>query len=132
MAWSTFPTSFGTCAIAWEGAAITGFFLPDSGLRLPDSPPEPELPVWISVIVVRVQRHLTGTRQDFHRLLRKLFHSLGWRSDASRHPGGEIGIEIGMADTAFRSGADPGKIDTQRPGAGANGGGGKDLCAARR
>jgi len=61
---STFSTPFGTCAIAWNDAGLTRFLLPD-----PERPTSVNTefapPVWVTDIIARVQRHLTGEMQDF-------------------------------------------------------------------
>jgi methylated-DNA-[protein]-cysteine S-methyltransferase len=59
MATTCFDTSFGPCAIAWEVGVITGFSLPPTRCGNQPTPP------WISDIISRVQRHLTGEMQDF-------------------------------------------------------------------
>jgi methylated-DNA-[protein]-cysteine S-methyltransferase len=59
MAATSFDTSFGRCAIAWEANVITGFSLPPIHCRSECPPP------WITDIISRVQRHLTGEMQDF-------------------------------------------------------------------
>jgi methylated-DNA-[protein]-cysteine S-methyltransferase len=56
---TSFETSFGRCAIAWEGDVITGFSLPPTRWQSERPPP------WVSGIISRVQRYLTGEMQDF-------------------------------------------------------------------
>lgn len=61
---ATFPTPFGTCAIAWNDSGLTRFLLPD-----PDRPAtggtEAEPPYWVTEVIGRVERHLAGDLQDF-------------------------------------------------------------------
>lgn len=59
MAATCFDTSLGHCAIAWEPSVITGFSLPPNRCRVQPPPP------WVTGIIARVQRHLTGEMQDF-------------------------------------------------------------------
>jgi methylated-DNA-[protein]-cysteine S-methyltransferase len=59
MAATSFDTPFGRCAIAWEGGVITGFSLPPTRCRSERPPP------WVTGIISRVQRHLTGEMQEF-------------------------------------------------------------------
>jgi methylated-DNA-[protein]-cysteine S-methyltransferase len=59
MAATCFDTTFGRCAIAWELGVITGFSLP------PTRPPSQHPPPWVTGVISRVQRHLTGEMQDF-------------------------------------------------------------------
>lgn len=68
-----FPTAFGTCALAWEDAVLTGFQLPEA--RVEDTErqlaaragskaatePRPE---WVRRLIQRVQQHLEGQLQD--------------------------------------------------------------------
>lgn len=56
---SCFRTSIGSCAIAWEGSEITGFWLPPASGR--DAQPPPS----VDVIIARVRNHLAGDMQDF-------------------------------------------------------------------
>jgi methylated-DNA-[protein]-cysteine S-methyltransferase len=59
---TSFPTSFGDCAIAWSEKGLTSFHLPgDKTVIFPDASP----PEWISSIVARVQHHFDGDFQDF-------------------------------------------------------------------
>jgi methylated-DNA-[protein]-cysteine S-methyltransferase len=60
-----FPSPLGPCAIAWSADALTAFFLPGSGDRLPPHADAAEPPPWIAAIVTRAQRHLAGELQDF-------------------------------------------------------------------
>ena len=59
MATTCFDTSLGHCAIEWEPGVITGFSLPPTRCRVQPPPP------WVTGIIARVQRHLTGEMQDF-------------------------------------------------------------------
>lgn len=59
MATTCFDTSLGRCAIAWKLGLIPGFSLPPTRCRS-----ERPLP-WVTEIISRVQRHLTGEMQDF-------------------------------------------------------------------
>lgn len=59
---TTFDTPIGRCAIAWREGSLTGFSLPDAGVKAEDiaSPPE-----WIATVIERVRRHLAGQLSDF-------------------------------------------------------------------
>jgi methylated-DNA-[protein]-cysteine S-methyltransferase len=59
MSVTCFDTSLGRCAIVWESAMVTGFSLPPTHCR------SQRPPAWVTDIVARVQRHLTGEMQDF-------------------------------------------------------------------
>ena len=61
---ATFPTSLGTCAIAWAETGLTRFLLPDPERRS-GGDTEAEPPDWVRVVVQRVQQHLAGEWQDF-------------------------------------------------------------------
>jgi methylated-DNA-[protein]-cysteine S-methyltransferase len=72
MSYSLFATPFGTCGIAWNEAALTGFQLPDTTPELTahhlaarGGGPAAAPPVWVQAIIVRVQHHLAGQLQDF-------------------------------------------------------------------
>ena len=58
----TFSTVFGRCALAWEGAGVSGFELPEAEVRADDTGQAPD---WIGTLAGRVQRHLAGDLQDF-------------------------------------------------------------------
>jgi methylated-DNA-[protein]-cysteine S-methyltransferase len=69
-----FPTSFGTCGIAWNETGLTGFQLPEEtdavteqqlarkARSQPATEPPPE---WVQGVIARVQQHLEGKLQDF-------------------------------------------------------------------
>ncbi len=69
-----FPTRFGTCGIAWNETALTGFQLPEEtealteqqlarkGRSQPAAQPPPD---WVQRVIARVQQHLEGQLQDF-------------------------------------------------------------------
>jgi methylated-DNA-[protein]-cysteine S-methyltransferase len=69
-----FPTAFGTCGLAWEGDAVTGFQLPETDVEATErhlaararshaaDTPRPE---WVRRLVAAVQGHLEGRLQDF-------------------------------------------------------------------
>lgn len=59
-----FPTSLGTCQIAWEGDQLTGFRLPADHNATPPATAT-VTPPWIQAIIVRVRAHLHGRPQDF-------------------------------------------------------------------
>lgn len=59
---STFLTPLGRCSIAWDGATLTRFELPEATVQ-PDDLPAP--PPEIVAIIARVHRHLAGEAQDF-------------------------------------------------------------------
>jgi methylated-DNA-[protein]-cysteine S-methyltransferase len=74
MAFVLFPTAFGTCGLAWRGAALTRFQLPEEdesvslarlsragGERLA----EEAAPEWVRRVIGRVRQHLAGEAQDF-------------------------------------------------------------------
>ncbi len=61
---ATFPSRFGTCAIAWNDHGLTRFLLPDPERRA-GGDTESDPPPWVAGIVDRVQRHLNGDLQDF-------------------------------------------------------------------
>lgn len=71
---TVFATAFGACGVAWAGAVVTGFQLPEEDesataarlaardrSRAPDEPP----PAWLRRLVERVQDHLAGRLEDF-------------------------------------------------------------------
>ena len=60
---ATFSTPLGLCAIAWNDFGLTRFLLPDPERRPGNSEAEP--PSWVSEIIDRVMRHLSGDMQDF-------------------------------------------------------------------
>jgi methylated-DNA-[protein]-cysteine S-methyltransferase len=57
-----FGTPFGECAVAWQDGLLTGFELPTAAAQITD---EPAPPAFISAMIARVQRHLSGDFQDF-------------------------------------------------------------------
>jgi methylated-DNA-[protein]-cysteine S-methyltransferase len=69
-----FPTALGTCGLAWNGEALTGFHLPDADVQRTErllaekartkaaDVPRPE---WVRRLIERVQAHLEGKLQDF-------------------------------------------------------------------
>jgi methylated-DNA-[protein]-cysteine S-methyltransferase len=73
-----FPTSLGDCGVAWRGAAVTRFRLPErdeatlaaeltarTGVRrLPLSRVASEAP-WVAALIARVERHFLGARDGF-------------------------------------------------------------------
>lgn len=75
MAHVLFPTAFGTCALAWHDAGLTGFQLPEwsetptqrrlRGKASGAEQPLEGLPGWVQRIITRVQRHFKGELQDF-------------------------------------------------------------------
>jgi methylated-DNA-[protein]-cysteine S-methyltransferase len=60
---TTFNTPFGLCAIAWNEIGLTRFLLPDPERQSGHTESDP--PSWVSEIIDRVRRHLTGDVQDF-------------------------------------------------------------------
>jgi len=58
---TTFSTTLGTCGIAWNETAVTGFQLPKASLDDPATSP----PDWVHTLIARVQQHLSGAPQDF-------------------------------------------------------------------
>ncbi len=61
---TTFTTSLGVCALAWnEAGQLTYFDLPGATARADDL--TPPWPAEITAIIERVRRHLTGEVQDF-------------------------------------------------------------------
>lgn len=60
---TTFSTSFGTCAVAWNDAGVTRFLLPDPDRSTSGTEAVP--PPWVQAIIDRVKRHLSGDSQDF-------------------------------------------------------------------
>jgi methylated-DNA-[protein]-cysteine S-methyltransferase len=69
-----FPTAFGTCGIAWESDALTGFQLPESDVEATErqlaskarsKPADVPRPDWLRRLIERVQGHLEGRMQDF-------------------------------------------------------------------
>lgn len=61
---ATFNTPFGNCAIAWNDVGLTRFLLPDPE-RVTGGTSEAVPPPWITTVIERVQRHLSGEPQDF-------------------------------------------------------------------
>ncbi len=59
---AVFATAFGTCALSWGNAGLTGFELPEAA-REPGDAANP--PSEIAAITDRVRRHLSGALQDF-------------------------------------------------------------------
>ena len=62
MKYATFPSPFGSCALAWNDRLLTQFELP--GFEARDHC-ETSLPAWIEDLMLRVQKHLGGSLQDF-------------------------------------------------------------------
>ena len=63
---TTFATALGVCALAWNDAGLTGFFLPGAYPGFPDAATHDFAPPsWIATLVTRVQRHLNGEAEDF-------------------------------------------------------------------
>ena len=69
-----FPTAFGTCAMAWNDAGLTGFQLPEEtealtaqhlAAKARSLPATEPVPAWVQEIIQRVQQHLQGQVQDF-------------------------------------------------------------------
>lgn len=60
---ATFTTPLGLCAIAWNDLGLTRFLLPDPERRPGTAEAQP--PSWVSEIIDRVLRHLSGDVQDF-------------------------------------------------------------------
>lgn len=69
-----FPTSFGTCGIAWEGGNVTGFSFPEDDIgeterhlarRAASKPADEPRPDWLRHLIGRIQSHLDGRLQDF-------------------------------------------------------------------
>ena len=69
-----FPTTFGTCGIAWNETGLTGFQLPDESEALAEQrlaarahsePATGPAPAWVQGIIARVQEHFEGRLQDF-------------------------------------------------------------------
>lgn len=68
-----FPTSLGTCGIAWNECGLTAFALPeatDAALEEQlsargQSQARAEPPPWVQSVILRAQRHLAGEPQDF-------------------------------------------------------------------
>jgi len=59
---TSFPTSFGLCAITWNDQGLTSFHLPGDKMA---SASDGTLPDWIAATIARVQRHFDGDLQDF-------------------------------------------------------------------
>ena len=59
---TSFPTSFGRCALSWNDQGLTRFFLPGDSA---DTNTETTPPAWVAAIITRVQRHFDGDFQDF-------------------------------------------------------------------
>src|SRR5687768_6964756 len=60
---ATFRTPLGICAIAWNTGGLTRFLLPDPDRSSGHTEADP--PSWVSSVIERVKRHLTGEAQDF-------------------------------------------------------------------
>jgi methylated-DNA-[protein]-cysteine S-methyltransferase len=60
---ATFNTPLGLCAIAWNDSGLTRFLLPDPERQAGHSEYSP--PSWVTEIIDRVKRHLSGEVQDF-------------------------------------------------------------------
>lgn len=69
-----FPTTFGTCGIAWNENGLIGFQLPEETAALGEEqlarkarsqPATEPAPDWVQRIIARVQQHLDGKLQDF-------------------------------------------------------------------
>lgn len=69
-----FPTSFGTCGVAWNETGLTGFQLPEDDVeamerklaaRANSKPAAEPRPEWLRRAIERVQAHLDGRLQDF-------------------------------------------------------------------
>ncbi len=72
--WHTvFSTPFGAAALAWHDAGLLSFDLPEVNAadlerviaRRGQTCLADEIPAWVAVIVLRVQRHFGGVLQDF-------------------------------------------------------------------
>lgn len=62
---TSFHTSLGRCAIAWNDAGLTHFRLPANAPANAIGEPEAAPTPWVQAIIERVQHHLTGDLQDF-------------------------------------------------------------------
>lgn len=70
-----FPTDFGSCGIAWNDSALTGFQLPGVDATLAEQqlaarsrslPATEPPPAWVQQVINRIQQHLAGEKiQDF-------------------------------------------------------------------
>jgi methylated-DNA-[protein]-cysteine S-methyltransferase len=69
-----FPTSFGTCGIAWNTIGLTGFQLPEANeflterhlaARASSQSTTVPAPDWVQNIIGLVQQHLEGNIHDF-------------------------------------------------------------------
>lgn len=72
--WTTFPTSFGICGVAWTHAGITAFCLPEASKRqmqmqlkkiTGNSKSSTALPSWIKQLIQKVKAHINSNLQDF-------------------------------------------------------------------
>jgi methylated-DNA-[protein]-cysteine S-methyltransferase len=73
-AWTTFPTSFGICGVAWTHEGIIAFCLPEASekqmrTRLKNITCNSEsleaLPSWIKQLIRKVKAHMAGDSQNF-------------------------------------------------------------------
>jgi methylated-DNA-[protein]-cysteine S-methyltransferase len=74
MPFTVFQTSFGACAIAWEGGLVSRFHLPEGtaektkarvASRGAIAVGEEVAPEWVRRVIERVRRHLDGDLHDF-------------------------------------------------------------------
>lgn len=74
MPYSIFSTEFGSCAIAWNHAALTGFSLPEENETLLDvkmarhhggKTADIAMPAKVRGVIARAQKHFSGQLQDF-------------------------------------------------------------------
>jgi methylated-DNA-[protein]-cysteine S-methyltransferase len=61
-----FPTLLGPCGLTWNEVGLTAFALPGLDAAGDAAVALGEAPAWVRELVARVQRHLTGDRQDFN------------------------------------------------------------------
>ena len=108
---ATFITPLGLCAIAWNEIGLTRFLLPD-----PERHPghaESQPPSWVSDVIERVKRHLTGEVQDFSDVRYDFSHVPEFvrnvlRATLSVKPGhtatyGDLATAIGQPPAASRA-----------------------------
>ena len=70
-----FPTAFGTCGVAWNDTGLTGFQFPEESEAITEQrlagkgrslPAAEGIPDWVQALILRIQRHLDGSKvQDF-------------------------------------------------------------------
>lgn len=112
--WTSFETPLGICGIAWVGASVSRFRLPEASQRslaaamgAPSLNPFPE---WLKSVMTRIERHLGGEPQHYGDVSLSLeglspFYRTVYDAARRIHPGevvtyGELAARIGRPKAA--------------------------------